>query len=140
MAQKVTVSLVDDLDGSQASGTVEFALDGRSYAIDLSDENAQVLRGALAPYVEVARKSGGRGRGATGGTATPSNRRQDTAEIRTWAQENGHEVSDRGRIPAAVVDAYEARNNVTQVAEKPRSTSKKKAAPKVTTDPFATAS
>ena len=60
MAQKVTVTLVDDLDGGQADETVEFALDGVSYQIDLSNENASELRDALSSYVSSARRAGGR--------------------------------------------------------------------------------
>jgi hypothetical protein len=135
VAQKVTVSLVDDLDGSTASSTVEFALDGRSYAIDLSDKNAEGLRNALARYVEVARKAGGGRRGSS--SAPSASRRQDTAAIRTWAQEHGHDVSERGRIPAAVLEAYENRN-VAPVTEAPKARKSKKA--KVAADPFAAAS
>ena len=62
MAQQTTVRFIDDLDGSDASGTFDFAIDGRQYQIDLSDENAAKLRDALAPYVGAARKAGGRGR------------------------------------------------------------------------------
>ena len=62
MAQQTTVRFIDDLDGSDASGTFDFAVDGRQYQIDLSDENAAKLRDALAPYVGSARKAGGRGR------------------------------------------------------------------------------
>ena len=58
MAQHTTVRIVDDLDGTEASGTVEFALDGRSYEIDLSDKNAAKLRKALTPFLDVARKAG----------------------------------------------------------------------------------
>ena len=39
MAQQTTVRFIDDLDGSDAVGTVTFSLDNRSYEIDLSDEN-----------------------------------------------------------------------------------------------------
>ena len=63
MAQQTTVRFIDDLDGSDASGTFDFSLEGRQYQIDLSDENAAKLRDALAPYVGAARKAGGRGRG-----------------------------------------------------------------------------
>lgn len=118
MAQKVEVRFVDDLDGSEAAGTVSFGLDGRSYEIDLSDENAARLRDALASFVAAARRSGTarRGRPApreTGETADAPARptrpsRQATAAIRTWARENGHEVNERGRIPNSVVQAYEA--------------------------------
>ena len=115
MAQKVDVKYVDDLDGSAASGTVSFALDGRSYEIDLSDDNAARLRDSLASFVAAARRSGtatrrGRGqRGAGEAESTPTrSSREETAAIRTWARENGHEVSERGRIPKAVVQAYQA--------------------------------
>ena len=66
MAQQTTVRFIDDLDGSDASSTVTFALDGRSYEIDLSEDNAAKLRDALAPFVDAARKSGGRGGPARG--------------------------------------------------------------------------
>ena len=117
MAQKVDVKYVDDLDGSDASDTVSFALDGRSYEIDLSDENAARLRDALAEFVAAARRSGGsdrRGRAArpAAEAATPPTRtdREVTTAIRNWARENGHEISERGRIPKAVVEAYHAAN------------------------------
>ena len=114
MAQQTTVRFIDDLDGSDAAGTFDFALDGRQYQIDLSDENAAKLRDALAPYVGVARKAGGRGRGravrqVAVAAPTRSNRDQ-TAAIREWARANGHEVSDRGRISKSVMDAYQAAN------------------------------
>lgn len=114
MAQKVLVSLVDDLDGSEAEETVEFGLDGVSYEIDLSSDNAEELRDALAQYVEHARRSGGRKRvgrpavKAPGRSATVD--REQNQAIRAWARKNGYEVSDRGRIPSEVVDAYHKRN------------------------------
>ena len=116
MAQKVDVRFIDDLDGSEAAGTVSFGLDGRSYEIDLSEDNAARLRDALASYVAAARRSGGsgrRGRTAPRDTAdapaAPSRpSREATAAIRAWARENGHDVSERGRIPNSVVQAYEA--------------------------------
>jgi len=115
MAQKVDVKYVDDLDGSDAAGTVAFALDGKSYEIDLSDDNAARLRDSLSAFVAAARRSGSsarRGRGQRTATevATAPVRadREVTAAIRTWARENGHEVSERGRIPKAVVEAYQS--------------------------------
>jgi len=112
MAQKVDVRFVDDLDGSEASGTVSFALDGRAYEIDLSEENAAKLRDSLATFVAAARRTGSRrSRSQRSSTseapaapARPS--REATAAVRTWARENGHEVSERGRIPKAVIEAY----------------------------------
>lgn len=115
MAQKVLVSLVDDLDGSEADETVEFGLDGVSYQIDLSNANAEELRDALAQYVEHARRSGGRKRNqkapaASGGGKSASVDREQNQAIRTWARKNGYDVSDRGRIPSEVVDAYHKQN------------------------------
>ena len=104
MAQKVNIVLVDDIDGSDASETVSFGLDGTSYEIDLNDKNAAALRDALSAYVGHARKvtaSRGRRRAAT--TSGPSAR-----ELRDWARSNGYEVSDRGRVPAEVREAFDA--------------------------------
>ena len=115
MAQQTTVRFIDDLDGSDAAGTFDFAIDGRQYQIDLSDENATKLRDALAPYVGAARKAGGRARGravrqtAVADKPARSNRDQ-TAAIRDWARANGHQVSDRGRISKSVMVAYQAAN------------------------------
>lgn len=115
MAQKVLVSLVDDLDGSEAEETVEFGLDGVSYEIDLSAENAEELRDALAQYVEHARRAGGRKRTGPRSAAKAPGRsaavdREQNQAIRAWARKNGYEVSDRGRIPSEVVEAYHKRN------------------------------
>ena len=104
---------VDYLDGGEASGAFDFSLEGRNYQIDLSDENAAKLRDALAPYVGAARKAGGRGRGrAPRQTAVAEKlaraNREETAAIRQWARENGHQVSNRGRIPKSVIEAYQA--------------------------------
>ena len=108
MAQKVNIVLVDDIDGSEASSTVSFGLDGTTYEIDLNDKNAGKLRDVLAPYLGHARKvSGGRrGRKAAGG----SNLGPSPRLVRDWARSNGYEVSDRGRVPADVIAAYEAAN------------------------------
>ncbi len=107
MARKVQYLLVDDLDGGEAEETVSFGLDGTSYEIDLSKKNAKALRDALAPYVGSARRAGGRrgrGRGGRGGART-----SDTAAIREWARSQGMKISDRGRIPADIIDKYENR-------------------------------
>jgi hypothetical protein len=111
VAQKVQVLLVDDLDGGEAEETVTFALDGKSYEIDLSDSNADKLRGILEPYVKGGRRTGGRsarGKGRSGGASGGSG--QDTAKIRAWAKEEGYEVNDRGRVPANIREAYEKAN------------------------------
>ncbi|HEY0578029.1 MAG TPA: Lsr2 family protein [Pseudonocardia sp.] len=110
MAQKVTVSLVDDLTGKQADETVAFGLDGKSYEIDLSSSNAGKLRGALADYVAAARR-GGRARANAASASAASGRggavdREQNQAIREWARKRGMKVSDRGRIPADVTSAY----------------------------------
>jgi hypothetical protein len=112
VAQKVTVQLVDDVDGSVAESTVEFGLDGVNYTIDLSSENAGQLRDALASYVASARRTGGRKRpsgkpGKTGGSAPSTADRERNQAIREWAREQGMQVSDRGRIPSEIVEAYD---------------------------------
>ena len=114
MAQKVQVLLVDDLDGGEASETVSFALDGSSYEIDLSGKNAEELRDAFAKYVGAARKAGrtsssspsrSSGGGRRGGSSTAMDRDQ-AAAIRSWAKKQGLKVSDRGRIPATIIEQY----------------------------------
>lgn len=115
MAQKVTVSLIDDLDGDRADETVEFGLDGKNYEIDLSSSNADKLRDALAGYVAAARRPGGRRRSGGGGAAAAASRRpsvdrEQNQAIRDWARKRGMKVSDRGRIPADVLDSYHQEN------------------------------
>jgi hypothetical protein len=110
VAQKVQVLLVDDLDGGEADETVTFALDGKTYEIDLTTTNADKLRGLLEPYTKGGRRTGGRAAAGRGkGRAVPGGNK-DTAEIRKWARENGHNVNDRGRVPAEIREAYEKAN------------------------------
>ena len=112
-AQQVRANQVDDAAGPAVAETVTFSLDGRHYRLDLSRENAARLREALAPFVAVARLSrqGGReprGRSGSDG-AQPSRSSSDrnrNAAIREWARQHGHELSQRGRIPASVLAMY----------------------------------
>lgn len=107
MAQKVQVILVDDLDGGEAEESVSFSLDGVNYEIDLSAANAEALRDAIAPWVGHARKVSGRAsRGRTAGRGRgPA--KADLGDVRSWARDNGYQVSDRGRVSAEVMAAYE---------------------------------
>lgn len=109
MAQRVQVLLVDDIDGSTADETVTFSLDGVSYEIDLTTAHASELRDSFATWVGHARKVGGRSvtRSAGRGRKAASSNGDATA-IREWARENGHSVSERGRISAEVRAAYSA--------------------------------
>jgi hypothetical protein len=106
MAQKVTVVLEDDLTGGPAERTVQFAFDGTDYEIDLSAKNAAAFGKQLAPYLEHARRAGRAPSRRPGRTAG----RQRSGDIRAWAKEHGLAVSGRGRIPASVVEQYQAAN------------------------------
>lgn len=102
MAQKIVY--VDDIDGTVDATSQTFSVNNDTWEIDLSDENAAKLRDALAPFIEHARKAG----------KAPVPKRASRASgpskaIREWAEANGHQVPARGRIPQAVVDAYNAR-------------------------------
>lgn len=112
MAQRVQIVLEDDIDGGKAAETVSFALDGVNYEIDLNESNASALRDQLASWVGHARRSGGRkstGRRSSSSSSTGSSgKRDDLGEVRDWARKNGHQVSDRGRVSAAILEAYDA--------------------------------
>ncbi len=109
MAQKVQVILVDDLDGGTASETVSFALDGTAYEIDLSAKNAGKLRDVFATYVGVARKAGrASGRNTRSGRGSAAADREQNQAIRAWAKKKGLKVSERGRIPAEIVEKYKS--------------------------------
>jgi hypothetical protein len=113
MAKQIITLLTDDLDGSEADRSVEFGLDGVNYTIDLSDKNAGKLRKALDPFLAVATRTG-RGRidvrPRRGATAPGRVGREQNQAIREWARKQGMKVSDRGRIPAEVLEAYHQEN------------------------------
>jgi hypothetical protein len=105
MAQKITVTLEDDLEGGPADQTVRFGLDGAEYEIDLSTSNATAFRERLAPFTQSARKAGRGPRSRSGRSAAD---RERSGDIRAWAKNQGIAVSDRGRIPASVIEQYQA--------------------------------
>jgi hypothetical protein len=104
VAQKVTVILQDDLDGTPAAETVRFALDGVEYEIDLSEENARTFRRQLEPYIQRSRTVG---RGRPRRQRRTAAGRENSEAIREWAKARGLVVGDRGRIPATVAHEYE---------------------------------
>jgi hypothetical protein len=116
MATKTTTLLIDDLDGEPAEETIGFALDGVEYEIDVHSDHAQQLREALSPWMDAARRVGGRRGPARRTAAAPmngasngaSNGRVDLNAVRIWARENGYSVSDRGRIAGAVMKEWVA--------------------------------
>jgi hypothetical protein len=101
VAQRVVVTLSDDIDGSEAAETIAFGLDGKSYEIDLNQTNAKKLRKALAPYVDAGRK-----RSRSGRTYKQTQVAPDPAAVRAWAQSNKLDVPSRGRIPKRVYEAF----------------------------------
>lgn len=115
MATETFTRLVDDLDGSKAERTVDFSWGGKTYSIDLSRKNIAALEKSLQPYIGAARVVGasrrprGRSKGSRGNAGGAQGGRNLSA-IREWARSNGYEVSDRGRIGAEVMAAYEAAN------------------------------
>jgi hypothetical protein len=111
MAQKTIVQLIDDLDGSTSDSieTITFGLDGVSYEIDLAEKNATILRERLAEFIPSSRRIGGRQKrgAAVKAASSPERSREQTQAIREWARANGHEVNERGRIPATITEAFE---------------------------------
>ena len=115
MAQQTTITYRDDIDGSKASETVLFAVDGAHYSIDLSSKNAKALRKAVAEFIEHGRHikpakfgAAGSGRRATQTRPTVRSNSDDLAALRAWAADNGIEVAARGRISGQVKAQYEA--------------------------------
>ncbi|MET9348100.1 histone-like nucleoid-structuring protein Lsr2 [Streptomyces termitum] len=109
MAQRVVVTLSDDIEGGAAAETVTFGLDGKMYEIDLNAANAEKLREALAPYLAAGRKLTGKAAaGVTGSTVTYTHTAlaPDPAAVRAWAQSNKMDVPARGRIPKRVYEAF----------------------------------
>ena len=106
MAQKIQTLFIDDLDGSEADGTVRFGLDGTDYEIDLSTGHNEELHKVLPGYVAHARKAGGtarRGPRGRRGDGAP-----DTRKVREWARAEGIDIKERGRVPAEVIEKYQA--------------------------------
>ena len=131
MAQKVSVELVDDLDGTATRGirTVEFSLDGVGYEIDLTEPNANRLRQVMAEYVASARRTGGRRKHSPSSPkqpARPTANPEQSRAIRDWARRNGFDLADRGRIPTNVIDAFEQAQSAATKPKRQRRNAKQK--------------
>lgn len=107
MAQKIQTFFIDDLDSSEAEGTVLFGLDGTQYEIDLSTAHAKDLRAALAPYIEAGRRVASTARHAGQTRRKPHADGISNTAVRAWAKEKGLEVKERGRVPADVIARYQ---------------------------------
>jgi hypothetical protein len=103
MAKQTTVQLIDDIDGTEASQTIQFAIGGITYSIDLNDNNADEFDETFAPYIAVARRETG-SRRSSSRRSSPSG--ADPRAVREWAATNGIQVNQRGRIPHTIVDKY----------------------------------
>src|ERR1700734_3162620 len=108
MAQKVQTLFIDDLDGTEAEGSVQFGLDGTDYEIDLNSEHAEELRSALSRYVSAARRVSGTGRPPGRPGRRSASNDVDTKDVRKWAKDQGIELKDRGRVPTSVVAKFRA--------------------------------
>ena len=110
MAQKVITEFIDDIDGSPAERTFTFAVDGTNYEIDLSTENIAEFKSAIGGFIESARKvKGGSNGRRTRSTWTNGGRRsrEQTQAVREWARQHGHNISNRGRIPSSIQQAFD---------------------------------
>jgi hypothetical protein len=107
MAKKMIELLTDDLDGSEADATLAFSVDGVSYELELNAENRDKFDRAVAPFVAAARRVRGSSTQRGPQAARSGSKRADLNDIRTWARKQGWDVSDRGRVPADVVAAYD---------------------------------
>ena len=111
--QRVEVQLEDDLTGGPADETVAFGVGGRYYELDLSARHAADFRHQLAPFVEHARlATAHRSR-----TARTSASRARSREIRAWAEQQGLDISERGRLPGNVVEEYMSTQDAGQPAQ-----------------------
>jgi len=108
MARQITEVLIDDIDGGNASVSVQLAYQGKTYEIDLNKRNAKKLDDLIKPWITAGRRVT-----AKSGPVRKSTTASDPAylaKVRAWAKENGHEVSARGRIAQQTLDAYKAAN------------------------------
>jgi nucleoid-associated protein Lsr2 len=108
MAKTTITQVTDDIDGSKNATEVSFSLDGKSWTIDLSNKNRKKLEAALKPYMDAGTRANS-SRSGRRGSKSSVGRRPDLQEIRAWAKQNGHQVSERGRISSSVIEAYDAR-------------------------------
>jgi hypothetical protein len=106
VASRVVTLITDDLDGSEAAGTIAFSLEGASFEIDLSNAHAEELRSVLEPYMKAGRKTGGRKDGRRRSQGASADKEQIKA-MRDWGKSQGLKVSDRGRVSADVREAYD---------------------------------
>jgi hypothetical protein len=113
MASRTVTIINDDLDNTEGASTREFSIGGQAYTIDLTDANYEKMLKAMSKYVQFGRKVGPRraGRGRAHRISRAPEKSATTAEIRDWANKNGHNVKNRGRVPDDVVEAFNSANS-----------------------------
>ncbi|MFE9570382.1 Lsr2 family protein [Streptomyces sp. NPDC006692] len=107
MAQKIVTIYTDDLTGEESAeaATHQVVIDGVAYEVDLGPDSYDKLMEAVGPFLKVGRRiRGSRAKAASPRQAAGAS---DTAAIRAWAKENGHNINERGRVPADIREAYE---------------------------------
>src|SRR4051812_17376379 len=107
MAKTTITQITDDIDGSKNAETYRFEWQNTSYEIDLSAKNFKALDKALQPYIKAAAKVPMRS-SSNGRRSSPSSSKRDYSGVREWAKKEGYNISDRGRVPRTVVEAYDA--------------------------------
>ena len=110
MAQRVEVSIIDDIDGGKADETITFSLDGAQYVIDLSRENAEQFRESLSRYVDAARKEKSIRATSRGAGPKESSSGPNVSDVREWAKAQGFEVSERGRVAKDLIVRFQEAN------------------------------
>ncbi|MBB0998309.1 Lsr2 family protein [Dietzia maris] len=112
MAEKVIRILIDDISGEEiADGEgrrVVIGYEGASYQLDLSNENIEELEAALDPYIKAGKKLSNASRPRQRAASGSGRSTEELARVRAWAEENGYEVSARGRVRQEILDAYDA--------------------------------
>ena len=111
VARREIVVLADDLDGTEADvRTVKFGFEGSHYEIDLGPQNHDKLALALAPFISAARKESAARRSAIASARakapTAAEQRAFNQRVRDWAKQQGEDVSERGRVPGKLIEAY----------------------------------
>lgn len=133
MAKVTTITLVDDIDGTEAEGVVEFTVLGKDYEIDLSTANQSAFFAAIKPFIEAARRASNKGRSSAAAPVKVD--KQQNQKIREWAKARGLKLADRGRIPAEVVDLYDNHPHNATMIEKLRDGRLHGQVPEVPTSP-----
>jgi Lsr2 len=106
--QKVTVMLECDEHGDEGTETVSFSYDGRNYEIDLCDRAAKQLRKVMTPFIEHGHRVVRHRRPVVRQGGRTLSDREHSKEVRAVLMASGYPVAERGRLPEAALEQYEA--------------------------------